>query len=106
MTSSKDHMVRVDKAEPPHENCYCEKCYPLVHRWAYKMIFESYQKIAEDNGTLREQLKNSEKEEQFLLKSGEEKDKYIDHLQERIIQLEAAIISGGAIVPDAKPFEE
>lgn len=46
------------------------------------------------------------RENEFLAESSECKDRYIDHLLERIEQLEASIISGGAIVPDAKPFEE
>lgn len=46
------------------------------------------------------------RENEFLAEAGECKDRYIDHLLERIQQLESSIISGGAIVPDAKPFEE
>lgn len=46
------------------------------------------------------------RENEFLAEASECKDRYIDHLLERIQQLESSIISGGAIVPDAKPFEE
>lgn len=53
----------------------------------------------------RQIIAELEKENFFLESSCEGKDKYIDHLLERIEQLEASIISGGAIVPDAKPFE-
>lgn len=106
MTSSKDHMVRLSKDEPEHQNCYCDKCYPFVHRWAYKMVFDHCTKVAEENGDFRERIKHLEKDVDFLEKSGESKDKFIDYLNDRIVQLETAIISGGAIVPDAKPFEE
>jgi len=84
MSSSKDHFVRLGR-EPKHSNCYCEECFPYVHRWAYKMIFENYMRIAEENGDMRERIK---------------------HLEERIGELEAAIISGGAIVPDAEPQDD
>jgi len=100
------HLRANPNATKPHLNCYCEECYPLVDRRAYKEIFTAYQMIAEREGTLREQIKVLEKEEDFLVKSCEAKDKQIDHLLERIEQLESSIISGGAIVPDAKPFEE
>lgn len=104
--ASGSHLRAKPNAVKPHENCYCEECYPLVDRKAYKEIFNAYQMIAEREGGLRDQIKNLEKEEAFLVKSCESKDRYIDHLLERIEQLEASIISGGAIVPDAKPFEE
>lgn len=54
----------------------------------------------------RQIIAELEKENFFLEGQGEVKDKYIDYLLQRIEQLETSIISGGAIVPDAKPFEE
>ena len=46
----------------------------------------------------RDLILKLQKEEDFLVKSCEEKDRFIDYLQERVVQLESAIISGGAIV--------
>ena len=58
MKESKDHLYFI--APPKHNNCRCEVCYPFVHRWAYKKIFELYQVVAETNGELREEIKRLE----------------------------------------------